>query len=143
MPEEVVKSLKKRLKLLETSAKKRNIAVDLNIGFYERLLDVGCAYCGKDLHSEKGYCLDRINNNKGYSFDNVTPCCKVCNRAKGTLSVSEFLEWGNRLAVFQNQMKKKMQGFIYSKKMEKNLNNRVKNSSFFKNSRVVHIEGSR
>lgn len=138
-----MKSLKKRLKLLETSAKKRNIAVDLNIGFYQKLLDVGCAYCGKDLHSEKGYCLDRIDNSKGYLFDNITPCCKVCNRAKGTLSVPEFLEWGSRLANFQNDVKERMKGIFYNKKAEKILSNKVKNSSFYKNSKEICIEGSR
>jgi hypothetical protein len=37
--------------------------------------------------------LDRVNNSKGYTRTNVVPCCIICNNAKRTLSLSEFLEW--------------------------------------------------
>jgi len=37
--------------------------------------------------------IDRINSNIGYIEGNVVPCCKHCNRAKNTMSDSEFREW--------------------------------------------------
>lgn len=41
--------------------------------------------------------LDRLDNTKGYTKDNVAPCCTVCNSAKGTLTVTEFSEWVERI----------------------------------------------
>lgn len=35
--------------------------------------------------------IDREDNNLGYTDDNCVPCCKNCNRRKGTKSVDEFL----------------------------------------------------
>lgn len=37
--------------------------------------------------------IDRLDNIKGYTSDNVVSCCLQCNRAKGKLSVEEFLAW--------------------------------------------------
>lgn len=36
--------------------------------------------------------IDIIDNNKGYIVDNIIPCCIVCNRAKGNMSLEEFEE---------------------------------------------------
>lgn len=36
--------------------------------------------------------VDRINNNEGYLLNNCIPCCSICNRAKGTMSLEEFKE---------------------------------------------------
>jgi hypothetical protein len=46
-----------------------------------------CYYCTS---SATG--LDRINSDVGYEIDNLVPCCKVCNRMKGTLDKKRFLE---------------------------------------------------
>jgi hypothetical protein len=66
-----------------------------------------CHYCGQPPSSKlslKGSFgaytfngLDRIDNKKGYVPGNVQPCCKQCNRAKGTLSHKEFMAWVKRL----------------------------------------------
>ena len=37
--------------------------------------------------------IDRLDNNEGYLPSNVVTCCKICNRAKHSLTVVEFLEW--------------------------------------------------
>ena len=79
-----------RFKLLIKSAKKRNISVELNLDHYRKLLKLGCVYCGSDLTKEKGYCIDRHDNEKGYITENVSPCCKVCNRAKGKMVSPSF-----------------------------------------------------
>jgi len=36
--------------------------------------------------------IDRIENDRGYETDNVVPCCGRCNKAKGTILLSDFLE---------------------------------------------------
>jgi len=37
--------------------------------------------------------IDRVDNSVGYIKENVVACCKICNRAKGALSMPEFLNW--------------------------------------------------
>lgn len=37
--------------------------------------------------------IDRVDNSKGYITSNVVPCCKFCNAAKGTSTVTEFMYW--------------------------------------------------
>jgi hypothetical protein len=34
--------------------------------------------------------VDRVNNSLGYTKDNCKPCCKMCNKMKGTMSLEEF-----------------------------------------------------
>lgn len=137
-----MKSLKNKLRNLKYSAKKRNIAVNLNVTYYSKLLELGCIYCGENLKEEKGYCLDRIDNNKGYVFDNVTPCCKICNRAKGNLSVDDFLNWAEKFNKFQQNVVKNI---VYNttEKQDKKILNKIKNSSSFKKSQIILISGDR
>lgn len=42
--------------------------------------------------------IDRQNNEFGYTLDNVVPCCKICNRAKLTSPLDEFIEWVHRVS---------------------------------------------
>ena len=48
-----------------------------------------CHYCG-DKITKGGTGLDRIDSSIGYRIDNIVTCCKVCNAAKGTLTVEQF-----------------------------------------------------
>lgn len=90
-------------KLLLKSAKTRGIKVNINLKHFQDILSLGCMYCGSDLSKENGYCLDRIDNKVGYLDHNVTPCCKICNMAKGTKTVSEFINWIEKAYKFQNK----------------------------------------
>ena len=45
--------------------------------------------------------VDRVDNHLGYSSENSVPCCKLCNRAKGTLTKLEFLNWVARVCAHQ------------------------------------------
>jgi hypothetical protein len=64
-----------------------------------------CAYCGKPPSNtfRRGNVavpyngIDRVNNDKGYMADNVVACCKICNKAKNNLTLSEFHTWIKRL----------------------------------------------
>lgn len=42
--------------------------------------------------------IDRIDNRLGYLSENVVSCCKRCNVAKSTMSLSEFADWIERLS---------------------------------------------
>ena len=41
--------------------------------------------------------VDRIDNKLGYTLNNSTTCCKMCNKAKMTLSSKEFLDMAFRI----------------------------------------------
>jgi len=90
------------------SAKKRNIPFHLESAEFRELIFQNCHYCDKppsqtktDKHRKEGNVLyngiDRQNNRKGYKTSNCVPCCKICNRAKDTMSVNEFYEWASRI----------------------------------------------
>lgn len=46
--------------------------------------------------------IDRKVNEIGYTDQNCVPCCILCNRAKSTVSPSEFEEWLNTLVEHRN-----------------------------------------
>lgn len=47
--------------------------------------------------------IDRLDNSAGYTPCNVVACCRICNRAKETLTVEEFAEWAKRLGAMAEQ----------------------------------------
>lgn len=132
-----------RFKLLIKSAKKRNISVELNLDHYRKLLKLGCVYCGSDLTKEKGYCIDRHDNEKGYITENVSPCCKVCNRAKGKMNNEVFLEWVNKAYNHQKKMLESFKNDVYDENILNKEFKKIKNSSSFKNSETIKIKGLR
>jgi hypothetical protein len=97
-------NINKKYKLLLRSAKTRGLKVYLNLEHYKQLLNLGCMYCGQDLQNQNGYCLDRIDNTLGYLDRNVTPCCKICNMAKGDKTVKEFISWIEKAYKFQKEL---------------------------------------
>jgi hypothetical protein len=34
--------------------------------------------------------LDRVNSNLPHDFSNLVPCCKICNKAKGKMTIDDF-----------------------------------------------------
>lgn len=98
------------------SAKKRKIRFDLTKEEFLEITKLDCQYCGRPpssvtynhlgteknletiAHSSYVYNgVDRVDNTKGYEQGNVVPCCTVCNRAKSTMTVTEFLDWIKRV----------------------------------------------
>jgi hypothetical protein len=87
--------------LKQAAKKKREFS--LSIDDFYNLSQQNCHYCGQtpsnganwrqcgDIFVYNG--IDRVDNSKGYTKDNCVPCCKQCNRAKGTLNISEFACW--------------------------------------------------
>ena len=47
-----------------------------------------------DIYNDHKYNgVDRVDNSLGYIKENCVACCKICNNAKSTLSISEWQEW--------------------------------------------------
>lgn len=92
-------NLNRQFAQYQSSASKRNLEFELSIEHFEKLINSKCAYCGSAPHNRtrgkntittNG--IDRIDNNKGYTIENSTPCCKLCNISKASLTVVEFLD---------------------------------------------------
>lgn len=78
---------------------KRNLIWDLSLDFFTDIVRLKCIYCKSEpttttkVSNLKRNGIDRIDNNIGYIESNSVPCCKICNRAKNTLSKEDFLNW--------------------------------------------------
>lgn len=99
----------------EWRAKHKGIPFDLTKEEFRELVTSPCIYCGilplqKVYLDVKGYTteyishcqflyngIDQIESSQGYTNSNCFPCCKVCNFAKGTKTMDEFLKWVIRM----------------------------------------------
>ena len=80
------------------SAKKRGFTFNLSREVAVELLRQNCHYCNRppSRNVKKGnsvfVCggIDRLLSMRDYTRENCVPCCYRCNRAKGTMSPSEF-----------------------------------------------------
>lgn len=91
------------------SARHREIAWKLTKDEFLALVQNNCYYCGvppcrvfQIKSSTEFVCngIDRVNNDLGYVLSNCVSCCKICNYAKRSMSISEFLEWIKRVYIF-------------------------------------------
>lgn len=85
------------------AAKCRNLVFELTSDQFAVLTAAPCHYCDSPPSTSAGSMrvfgkyvyngVDRKDNTVGYTTENCVPCCKICNRAKGTLSYEEFTKW--------------------------------------------------
>lgn len=94
------------------SANRRGYEFSLTKDEFNHIISQKCFYCksepnmvykyGKsksdnkiyDIYNEHKYNgVDRVDNSLGYIKENCVACCKTCNNAKSTLSISEWQEW--------------------------------------------------
>lgn len=92
---------------------KDNINTFIKFKDFANMLDNSCNYCGemgssylKDKTTDfilyyNG--LDRIDNMLGYRTKNVLTACKICNPARGEMSVQEFKDYIIRLHNYQSR----------------------------------------
>lgn len=100
-----VSAMNRAIRNMKSNAQRRNIPWGLDDDHVIGLVQQNCHYCGiSPMHMSKARNgdfayngLDRVDNDKGYISENVVPCCIVCNNAKRTLSLSEFLNWVERV----------------------------------------------
>jgi hypothetical protein len=87
-------SLRARYATYRRTAKLKGHLFEISKEEFDRLTKRECVYCGHD--GVNG--IDRVDNTKGYVRGNVVSCCRQCNTAKGTGSVTDFFEWIRRVA---------------------------------------------
>jgi hypothetical protein len=94
-------------------ARHRHLTFNLTKESFSVLTKQKCDYCGcepKNVNKPKRHYgeyvyngLDRLDNTKGYEPENVVPACGICNRAKGTMTRSEFINWILTVSKYQNE----------------------------------------
>ncbi len=92
----------------KAAAKRRGLQYGIDDVLFDSLMSGNCRYCGIPPSMKKfskggdrsftynG--IDRINNTIGYIPENVVSCCKICNRAKSSMSYDDFILWVMRVA---------------------------------------------
>ena len=98
---------------MKANAKAKNLDFELSHKEVKELTSSPCFYCGILPHrvyypkgSNGGYLyngIDRVDNSKGYVKTNVVPSCFKCNSTKGAKSVKEFLDWIERVYLYQQK----------------------------------------
>lgn len=91
----------------QRGATSRNLKFSLTQKQFDSLIQQPCHYCGVTQSNSFGNwttygalkCngIDRKNNRKGYFPKNCVPCCKLCNRAKSSMSYDDFITWINHI----------------------------------------------
>jgi len=99
----------------KAKAKARGHDWELTEKQFREITQKDCYYCGmrpNQIHRAKNHNgnyvyngIDRVDNSKGYTIDNVVSCCKICNRAKGDLTIQEFKSWVERISKFKLKVK--------------------------------------
>jgi hypothetical protein len=84
------------LRYYKRNAKTANRAWELTDEEVDVLVHQPCRYCG-DADQQHLRGLDRVDSSKDYVRENVVPCCVICNKAKNTMSVAEFVGWIERV----------------------------------------------
>jgi len=102
--------IRSRVYAYRRSAHIRGLEFHLSDQEARELLVQPCHYCGAQPETRTSYRkfngkipingIDRSNNDIGYTTGNCVPCCKQCNRAKGSLKREEFLLWARRVVKF-------------------------------------------
>jgi hypothetical protein len=87
----------------KAAALRRNLDFCLTLNQFKNLTSSVCHYCGQPPKTEAGSSrvfgkyvyngVDRMDNSAGYTAINSVSCCKICNRAKGTMPYNEFKSW--------------------------------------------------
>lgn len=98
-----------------SSAKKRNLLMDLSIEDVINLIYESCFYCGSlptqvEITLNTGQPkvkiayngIDRMHNEYGYTTENSVSCCRICNRAKSDMLYEDFTIWVEQMRKYRN-----------------------------------------
>lgn len=99
-------------------ASARKIEFLLTLDQAKSIFESKCYYCGTSPQKKKheyrsgeyiyANGIDRVRNSDGYSGDNCVPCCTRCNKAKGTLSMEEFIEMCINVSALRGRVAQQM-----------------------------------
>lgn len=91
------------------AARKRGLPFSLSKEESHNLFLGNCFYCDTPPYRTVKYesCaseftyngIDRIDNSIGYTAANCVSCCTTCNKSKNSMSISNFLEWVEKVYI--------------------------------------------
>jgi hypothetical protein len=93
------------------NARKKGLKFALRPDEVRSLLVGNCVYCGakpstKARSNDGGLFvyngIDRIDSSLGYERGNVVSCCQLCNYAKRSLTVAEFIDLARQITTHQD-----------------------------------------
>lgn len=99
-------AFKRLMNCYKQNAKKRGYQFNLTVDEFKYLVKQPCYYCKAEPEVRYQNCtvdpilangVDRRDNTIDYNFENCVPSCKVCNMAKGILTMPEFKAWIERV----------------------------------------------
>ena len=102
------------IKRIKSDANLADRNFDITIEQFKELCHRDCFYCGSAPSNTSWYKnkrsftysgLDRLDNDLGYNILNVVPCCIICNRAKNSMPIEDFLLWIDKLISHNNKIK--------------------------------------
>jgi len=88
-------------------AKERDLSWNLDRSKFNDLAKQNCFYCSAepsnittawDGSTFRYSGIDRVDNTCGYEPQNVVSCCHECNKAKGSRTQKEFIDWAFQIA---------------------------------------------
>lgn len=95
------------IRIYKKGAKDRGLDWELTNDQAVSLMTGDCYYCGLPPSTPTRAAqinrvglrngIDRADNSLGYTLENSVSCCKLCNRAKGTMGREEFISWAARV----------------------------------------------
>lgn len=103
-----VAALNQYFSIYKSSAKLRDMKFKLTKFEFKNLIFKRCYYCNSPPSERKIYStgdlikvngIDRIDNTKGYIINNCVPCCIVCNKIKGRVT----MEIAKKMCGFKNE----------------------------------------
>lgn len=83
-----------RYKIYKNKAAKRGLIFNLEESTATVLFNSPCHYCGTTFEYRG---IDRVANNVGYIDSNCVSSCWECNKAKGTMQASAFINMCKRV----------------------------------------------
>lgn len=96
------------LRYYKQGAQRRDLVFELSNEEFKELINSPCFYCNrppterivgdrlKQPITANG--IDRLDNNKGYTKENSVSCCSICNYAKRSMSVEEYVQHCQQVA---------------------------------------------
>ena len=85
-----INSINHQYGVYKTSANSKQLEISLTKGDFMDMVVLPCYYCG--IIQPKGFNgINRLNSTQGYVMTNCVSCCEMCNRMKGCLGPTIFI----------------------------------------------------
>jgi hypothetical protein len=82
--------------IYKEKAQRDNYNFDISIEYFESFWNKECFYCATNIKKVR---IELLEKTKGYIKDNIVSCCRRCQKFKGDLEHSEFIELCHKISL--------------------------------------------